>query len=327
LPTGPWGRTWVVALLVAASLVGGYEGFWRLRGFRPTLTDDAGLWVAARARVRDDDPEQVVLVGDSRMQLGLDPAAYGAGGPEPVMLAIDGQTPYTILGDLAANTRFRGTVLVDVSPTSFGRDDVTTPAEVPAEFLSTFRHRSAIDGLEQALRSVVQRSLVLRLPDIGPRALVASARTGFPKPGYLDVRPNRFKAADYTKADVAALVRTRVEATRLLSPLPAAEMGRRAEQVHNLIAPILARGGRVVFIFFPISGEAGRIERQLMPRRDYFDVLATKTTAIHFEDVPSLRDFTCPDGSHLDYRDAGEFSRRLAVVVRELPVTSATTLQ
>ena len=34
--------------------------------------------------------------------------------------------------------------------------------------------------------------------------------------------------------------------------------------------------------------------------------------AVHFEDVPGMRDIECPDGSHLDYRQRAGFTAALA---------------
>jgi len=38
---------------------------------------------------------------------------------------------------------------------------------------------------------------------------------------------------------------------------------------------------------------------------------------IHFKDVESLKDFTCPDMSHLDYHDACRFTKALVHELRK----------
>jgi hypothetical protein len=42
-------------------------------------------------------------------------------------------------------------------------------------------------------------------------------------------------------------------------------------------------------------------------------VLLARTGAVglHFEDVPAMRGYRCPDGCHLDSRDAPSFTRAL----------------
>ena len=82
-----------------------------------------------------------------------------------------------------------------------------------------------------------------------------------------------------------------------------------------------SQGGRVVFVHLPHDGPVKMLEDQIYPRERYWDRLAARFAgaAIHYEDYPSLRSFTCPDGSHLDLRDAPAFTRALAKIVNELP--------
>ena len=78
-----------------------------------------------------------------------------------------------------------------------------------------------------------------------------------------------------------------------------------------MVRRIEDRGGRVVFVKLPVSGELVRFEQKRFPRQRYWDVLAASTSAvtIHCADHPELAGFECPDGSHLDYRDARVFTR------------------
>ena len=56
------------------------------------------------------------------------------------------------------------------------------------------------------------------------------------------------------------------------------------------------------------------MEKTLYPKAEFWDEFAhaINAPAIHFEDVPSLRGFSCPDESHMDRRDAPLFTRALA---------------
>ena len=54
------------------------------------------------------------------------------------------------------------------------------------------------------------------------------------------------------------------------------------------------------------------MEEQCFPRARYWNELAKGMMALHFDDVPSLRSFTCPDGSHLDQKDKFQFTTALA---------------
>jgi hypothetical protein len=67
----------------------------------------------------------------------------------------------------------------------------------------------------------------------------------------------------------------------------------------------------------PVTGESWTLEESHFPKALYWDAFAASgaATAIHFRDVPDLRDLECPDTSHLDMRDAPRFTK---VLIREL---------
>ena len=61
---------------------------------------------------------------------------------------------------------------------------------------------------------------------------------------------------------------------------------------------------------FPAGGEFRAPDRARFPRAEYRDRLADLTGAetVHFEDVPGLGGFDCPDTSRLDRRDVPAFT-------------------
>jgi hypothetical protein len=79
-----------------------------------------------------------------------------------------------------------------------------------------------------------------------------------------------------------------------------------------------ARGGKVVFVRFPVTGELKQLEEQLNPRaRDWERLLKdTKAPGIYYEDYPELKGFDCPEWSHLSAGDSVEFSKRLVPHLR-----------
>lgn len=74
------------------------------------------------------------------------------------------------------------------------------------------------------------------------------------------------------------------------------------------------RGGRLVFLCFPISGKLWEIEEKRYPKEFFWDHAARQSPIemIHFHDVPDAADFECPDASHLNYDDAEQFTKMLA---------------
>ncbi|MFC2173742.1 hypothetical protein ACFLU6_14115, partial [Acidobacteriota bacterium] len=103
IPDGPWGLTWLFALVVVILFLGSLEAMWRGLGFSPSLHDNAGLWALHRLSIPANDPSAVVLLGGSRMNLAVKPDTFAAeaGCREPVMLAINASPALPLLEDFA----------------------------------------------------------------------------------------------------------------------------------------------------------------------------------------------------------------------------------
>src|SRR5450432_3278959 len=84
------------------------------------------------------------------------------------------------------------------------------------------------------------------------------------------------------------------------------------------VETLRARGGKIVFVRFPVSGELKALEDRLTPRADLWESLLkrTKVPGIYFEDFPELSSFSCPEWSHLSAGDSVEFSKRLVPHLR-----------
>ncbi len=325
LPAGPWARTWLVALLLAGATLGGYEGALRWRGLRPHITDDAGLWSLARSRVRPHDPDQVVIIGASRAQLGLQPAALAAalGTRPPVQLAVSGSSCMPVLRDLSASRDFRGIVLVDVTPYVFFNTPQHLDGGVQAEFVRQYAAHSVLAAVERRLRLALERRFAVQLPEVrlSWRNLYRWYQRGFPAPRYVETRPDRSENADYARIDLARAAADRARDTAASArPAAPAEWQAALAELRALVGRIQARGGRVVFLRMPVSGAVRAIEDERYPRDVFWDALIRETGAlgVNFTDFPTLAQFTCPEGSHLDYRDAEPFSQALGAVLQPL---------
>ena len=79
-----------------------------------------------------------------------------------------------------------------------------------------------------------------------------------------------------------------------------------------------ARGGKIVFVRFPFTGELKVHEDSATPRAKTWEPLLQLTGApgIYFEDYPELSSFTCPEWSHLSAGDSVEFTKRLVPHLR-----------
>ncbi len=290
----------------------------RHAGFTPALCDNAQLWVLARANVNPDDRDQVVLLGASRMQLDIDLDAWADtfDGRKPIQLAVAGSLFLPALDDLSRDDSFRGVAVSSaIDGTLSGRTHLSFP-ELQREYVHAYETRTAIAEPEQRLRMLVQQHGAFRLGALSPRALLKCLLDGKrPVPDdALTLAADRSSRWDSQRRTSAAL-----------SDLPRALLGE-AEQVdrtiarlEEMVARIQSRGGDVVFLRLPSSGPTRQVENTEFPRAGEWDALANRTRAIaiHFEDYSELARYSCPDGSHLDYRDAPPFTRSVAALVKD----------
>ena len=84
------------------------------------------------------------------------------------------------------------------------------------------------------------------------------------------------------------------------------------------IEKLRRRGGKIVFVRFPVSGELKAFEDKATPRTGIWDRLLARSAApgIYFEDFPELAGFDCPEWSHLSASDSVEFTKRLVPHLR-----------
>lgn len=312
MPGGPWLRTWLGALLLIALGLGGLEWHMRRHRYQPSVKDDVYAWAWQRARVSDGSPRTVAILGASRIHLAFSPSAFAAALPgwKAVQLAIDGSAPIGSLRDLAADPDFRGVALVDILEHGFARENW----HLQDAYLHAYRDRWQAPGAmaERWLATRVQSQLAL-LSDTGVHAIHSLWR----EPRYVTTFPDRMQFADYALTDVAA--RRQFQLDKLREPFVRPDQGAAdrwlasALAVELAVAQIQARGGKVVYLRMPTCDERWAVDQEQEPRASYWNRLAavTHATAIHFDDYATLRDFACPDTSHIASKDGPRFTRAL----------------
>lgn len=317
----PWANTWLLAIGLVLVFLSGWEGVWRRQGFVPLLNDDARLWAASRAQVEHDNPRAVVLVGTSRMQLGIHVEAFRKfTGIQPVQLSMNAEVPIVVLRHFAQDTSFRGIIICDIMEDWFYVDAVAGKA---AEWIDVYTTQTWSAGVELWLSQLIQQAFVFRLADLSPSNVWRAGQAAYwPRPSYTTLLADRSVQADYTQLGHKwreEPVRKAREAFQALPPWSAEEFRERARKLDAMIAPLYKRGGEVVFVRFPTSGGLWELEDARYPRRQYWDVFAAQTRAktIHFRDHSELSQFDLPDGSHLDYRDTQAFTTALTEVLAE----------
>jgi len=341
IPAVPWRGITVIVVLMVMAVAAAWEFHVRSIGYSPTLNDTEDLWTQARRAVR---PESLVIVGESRplFDLDLDEMEKGLG-KRPVQLALPGSCAYPILADLANDERFHGTIicsivpgmflapggpLVETSEKALGRYRKQTLAQWASHHLGMF--------LEEHVAFLKQEDLTLdmllkKLPV--PNRPNAQVPPTFP-PYFQTVDRERRVRMIESCAQAGSELARRIQQIwpPLFTPPPPPSyvpkevfmenMGKainaRFGDTARAVEKLRARGGKIVFVRFPNSGELKALEDRLNPRaRDWERLLKdTKTPGIYFEDYPELASFTCPEWSHLSAGDSVEFTKRLVPHLR-----------
>ena len=343
IPPLPWrGLTVVVALIVIAA-ASAWEFYCRSIGYRPTLNDNEDLWPVTRRSVK---PESIVIIGDSRAWFDLDLDELQKGlGKRPVQLAMGGSCAYPVLADLANDESFHGTIICSVVPRMFvappgtppmergekavRRSHTQTPAQRASQYLAM--------PLEEHVAFLKQEELTLddllkRLPIPNRPYAQVSPRLP-PYFGTLD-RERRARMIEECAWPGSELQR---KIQRIWLPLftppppptyiPREEFGKkigaaieaRFHDVATAVEKLRARGGKIVFVRFPESGELKKLEDRETPRAGTWDRVIKETGApgVYYEDYPELSGFNCPEWSHLSAGDSVEFSKRLIPHLRK----------
>jgi hypothetical protein len=318
-----WGRVWLLSLLTAGIFLGSGEVFWRTRGFQPTIQDDWGVWAKVRRKAVNQGERAIILIGASRIQAGVHPDIFEeATGKRPLVLAIDGSNPIPVLKNLSEDERITGTIICSFIPMFLGED--SDDFGRAKRWIREYNEQRWSSRLETRLSILIERSFVFRYTGLQPDQLWENFQESRgPYPLYAPMRPDRYRAMDFSMTDVDRIrqgrIRREKEFQEKAAPLSDERFMEKVARIDQMVQKIENRGGRVIFIRLPSTGVVRRIEDQTWPREKYWDILAvnTQANAIHFEDYPSLSQFDCPDGSHLDVRDARIFTRSLAEILLE----------
>jgi hypothetical protein len=341
IPPRPWRGitvTVAIALLIAIAI---WEVYCRSLGYEPTLNDTSDLWVEARHRVK---PESIVIIGDSRawFDLDLDELERGVG-KRPVQLAIAGSSGYPVLNDLVKDEHFHGTIICSIVPALYFAPPGSFPVERSEKAVQRFHgqtlaqrasHQVSVP-LELSFAFLKQddltlESLLKRLPI--PNRPDAQVPPPFPpyfcsidrerrarmieqcaRPGRLQDRVKNGWIALFTPPPPPSFVPREDFMARVHAGIEA-RFRDTVEAVHKL----QARGAKVVFVRFPVSGRLKELEDQQTPRAQTWDPLiqASSAPGIYFEDFPELASFQCPEWSHLSAGDSVEFTKRLVPHLR-----------
>jgi hypothetical protein len=336
----------LIAAAIALVAITAWELRVRSMGYAPSVNESSDLWARERSRL-DSPGVETVIVGSSRSQFDLDLATYAEhfSAERPVQLAMPGTAPMPLLESVVEAEAFTGTVILGVTPAlwfvpqgspvelarrAVGRYENWSPSQRAGLALALpLQHRLAYMNQEDLkLEELLKR---ISLPD---RPAAVSNLPPLLPPYFAGIDDHR-QARMWDHCDfgtpLAAEIQRRWLGLFKPPPLPphtteeefhaqfAEFVEAQLERLRVAVEKLRARGCRVVFVRPPSSGKLRELERQMAPREGFYDRMLAVTGArgVHFEDHPELRDFECPEWSHLTADDAVLYSRRLMPLLEQ----------
>lgn len=342
-PDIPWLRIFGAALLISFTFIILMEIRLAQLGYHSTILDSTEHWAKERARASQLGKRALILIGGSRIQLGIDlDTLRKETGLEPVQLAVDGSSFVPVLKGLADDPTIRGTVLVDYYPGSVegafsGEYGAATAFERAFKKHAGEQSLFSLASVEKSLAEMLHENL--RSFADGATPLMSLQWRIIPNEKasqYLVTLPDRSRLADYSlvampefyykrvarnlgqeksinlkTADIEQVLKRQVD---LQQPNNNADYIQGARYLRQLITAINTHGGRVLFVAMPTSGMIREIDEKRHPRANFLDLFEKEAgvSVLSSADEPALRSFTCPDGSHLDLRDRSRFTSAMA---------------
>jgi len=341
IPPAPWRGIAVVITIVVIAATTVWELYCRSIGYGPTLNDNEDLWTLRRRAVK---PESLVVIGDSRAWYDVDLDEFEKGlSKRPIQLAGGGMCGFPVLEDLANDQNFHGTIICSIVPRIFFAPPGTPPFERGEKVVKRFHNQTPAQRVSQYLAMPLEEHVAflkqeeLTLDDYLKKLPIpnrpgAQVPPRFPPYFGTEDRERRSRMIEECANPNGELAR-RIQQIwlPLFQPPPPTyipkdvfmkQMGeaidKRFHDVVDDIAKIRARGGMIAFVWFPYSGGLKQIEDRDQPRARTWDPLLQQTGApgIYYSDFPELKDFECPEWSHLSAGDSVEFSKRLVPHLR-----------
>jgi len=325
-----------MTLLIVLVFIGLWEAYWRSEDYGPGFENTKDLWSLQRAKVGTNGSDETVIIGSSRILFDFDLDMWQQlfPGPRPIDLAVVGTCPLPVLHDLAEDPSFTGTLICGVTEAIFFIPAPAPPAAQTVEWVKYYHHWSPSARaslyfsvpLESGFASLNKEDL--SLDKLLRRWIPLNNRPGTrvfpPYPPYFASIEWDWRNKMWSRMETDPVLQRRVQQIWLplfgvAPPFGGDGLTALIGSIREDVETIRARGGHVVFVRFPSTGELREYERRMWPREAFWERLLDVTGApgIHFEDHEELMEFNCPEWSHLTRSDAVSFTRRLARIYRE----------
>ncbi|PIE44728.1 MAG: hypothetical protein CSA45_05520 [Gammaproteobacteria bacterium] len=344
LPRGKWKTVWFLVLIICSGSIFFCEYKIRKNGYIPSITDSVQLWVNERQKASRLGSKALILVGGSRVQLGIDLKTLDQMTPlTPVQLSINANLSYPVFKNLAEDPDITGTLIV-----ALYEGKIQPPKDCLAWKWVNFyqenkkRHIEPYKRINTFIRNFLESHLVTKLEGAKPFLVISSLLFKNSRGNYLTTNRDRSRDADYSKVQMPQFYANRVyrhlgqnrgalhkrsweeffayheEIIAQTETQDNTVFLKQSEEMIRLADKIEQRGGKVIFIRFPTSKLPLKYDMKCHPRDFFWNRFALKYSKnIHFLDYPSLSNFDLPDGSHLDMKDKKNFTFQLTSILQK----------
>ncbi len=332
LPDRSLGGGALLALIVALSLLSGWEAYWRDYGSVPAYRNSDGLWAIQRRRIDAGEGDKTVIIGASRIFFDTQLDVWEReSGKRPIQLALEGTSPVTLMEDLAEDPDFTGTLIVGVSPemmftgfayreSAFKRYHEESPSQWLGQQISMLAEPYlAFYHYDYSLFTVIkrqplpERDIVFVFPDVRRLATQEKDRGTrmWPK-----VETDEAYAERAKQIWAAGFVPIEERDEEWLSQA-LEERDAQIERAVTATKKLQARGVEVIFVRNPSEGHYAISEPMYSPRAENWDVLIEQSGAlgIHWEDHEELQGYWMPEWSHLSGSEADRYTKALYHVI------------
>lgn len=324
----------LLTLVLVLTSIGSWELYLRSQGVGISYNDDAPLWAYKRSQIYNAPENSTFFIGASRIKFDLDiPIWENITGEKAVQLALVGTSPQLILKNLADDKNFKGKLIVDITEFVFYSKD-PDDQENAKKSIEYYNKLTPAQWASFHIDHLLESQLVfLESKVFSLNALLSHwhilNRTGIHDDVNFPVgfEPTMFNRQNVMSEKFLADTSRQIAMKnnwRQFGLLDTAKgisgdtLQTIFKDVKKSIDKIKARGGQVMFIRPPSSGEMREAEKKAHPRNIYWDNLLTytNTPGIHFEDYPEMTHFICPEWSHLSPQDAIVFTEDLIQILQ-----------
>ncbi|HMJ48785.1 MAG TPA: hypothetical protein VK498_15745 [Ferruginibacter sp.] len=317
----------LVIILVVCFLVS-WEGYWRSQGYGITYNDDKNLWASTRKLANGPVNKTTVFIGSSRIKFDLDiPTWEKQTATKAVQLAIGGSSPLPSLENLAEDEHFKGNLIVDVTEGLFFSLPGSSEEKWAQLSIDQFTKGTPAQKTSFVINKGLESKLVFLEESMFALTPLLEDMQIQNRPGVFTfpIFPKKFETNDLARQSripkvfmLDTALQRIVKNIWIIFRMTDTTYKMRSDTIQMILArvkkatdKISARGGRILFVRTPSSGDVWKAEEYVFKRSEYWDKLLAYTglPGIHFNDYPSINNFMCPEWSHLSQRDAVKFTK------------------